>query len=92
MYVTKIDMVHFHYENSYTARTFFSFHTTWNHSNKADQQAVPLIATHINDKPLIMSKQIKIHCRKGFKNVNISNGVLFSERCSGVCKQVFITR
>ena len=48
----KTHMVDF-YKNIYTAR-FFSFHTTWRHSNKAVQQAVPLIATHVNDKALYM--------------------------------------
>ena len=41
----------------YTAHSFFSFHTTWSHSNKALQQAVPLIATNINNKALIMIKK-----------------------------------
>ena len=36
------------------------------HSDKAVQQAVPLIATHINDKTLVMIKKIKMQCRKGF--------------------------
>ena len=66
-----------HYYNVYKACSFFSFHTTWSHSNKAVQQAVPLIATHINELKL----KIKIQCRKGFNNVNISNGLFFSERC-----------
>ena len=76
-YITKIDMVYFHYKNIQTARSSFSFHTTWSHSNKAVQQAVPFIATHINELKL----KIKIQCRKGFNNVNISNGLFFSERC-----------
>ena len=43
-------MVYFlNYKNIY-------FPTTWRHSNMADQQAVPLIATHINDKALINLK------------------------------------
>ena len=33
----------------------FQFHTTWIHSTKAVQQAVPLIATRINDKALLAS-------------------------------------
>ena len=57
-YITKIDMVYFHYKSHwylYSARVlFFSFHTTWRHSNKVVKQAVPLIATHINDKAFIM--------------------------------------
>ena len=56
LYFTKINnpLVYFHYKNIYTLRSFFSFHTTWIHCNNAVQQAVPLIATHINDKALIM--------------------------------------
>ena len=46
-------MVYFHYQNIYTARSFFSLHT----SNKTVQQAVPLIATDINDKALKMNKK-----------------------------------
>ena len=42
---------------------FFSFHTTWRHSNKVVQQVVPLIATHIKDK-----NRLNMRCRKGFKN------------------------
>ena len=48
--ITKFDMVYFHYYNIHTARSSFSFHTTRRHSNKAVQQSVQLIATHINDK------------------------------------------
>ena len=64
-------------EYLYSAFFFFSFHVhrTWSHSNKAVQQAVPLIATHINDKTLVLNK--KLEC-----NVNISNGLFFFERCS----------
>ena len=39
----------FYLKNIYTARSH-----TWRHSNTAVQQAVPLIATHINYKALIM--------------------------------------
>ena len=74
-------MVYFHYKNIYTARSFFSFHTTWSHSNKAVHKTVPLICTPQNDKTLIMiKKEIKMQCWKGFLNVNISNGLLFFER------------
>ena len=76
-------MVYFHYQNIYTARSFFSFHTTWSQSYKAVQQAVPLIATLVNDKALIMIK-IKMQCKKGFKNVKICNVLFFL----GVCKQI----
>ena len=55
-YITKIHMVCFYYKNIYTARASFSFHTPWHHRNKAVQQAVPLIATRINDKALEMIK------------------------------------
>ena len=47
-------MVYFHYYNIYTARSFFSFHV--HRSNKAVQQAVPLIATNMNDRTLKMIK------------------------------------
>ena len=30
----------------------FHVHTTWSHTNKTVQQAVPLIATHINDNDI----------------------------------------
>ena len=53
---------------------FFSFHTTWRHSNKVVQQVVPLIATHINDK-----NRLNMRCRKGFKNDYISKGLFFSQ-------------
>ena len=82
IYITKIDMVYFHFYNIYTACSFFSFHTFWSHSNKAVQHAVPLTATHINDKALIKIEKIKMQYRKGFKNVNISNGLFFFERFS----------
>ena len=52
-------MVCFHYKNIYTA--LFSFLFT---QPEAVQQAVPLIATQINDKALIM--KIKMQCRKCF--------------------------
>ena len=37
-----------------TPRALFSFHMTWHHSNKAVQEAVPLIVTHPNDKAYIL--------------------------------------
>ena len=59
--------------NIYTARYFFY------HSYKA----VPLIATQLNDRALIMiKKQFKMRFRKGFENVNITNGLFFFERYS----------
>ena len=46
-------MVYFYYiKNIYTQHVLFSFH-----SIKAVQQAVPLVATHINDKSLIMIRK-----------------------------------
>ena len=74
LYITKIDLVGFFslLEYLYSA-LFFSFHTTWSHNNKAVQQVVPLIATHINDKALIIIlKKIKLQCKKDFKNVGFS--------------------
>ena len=44
-------------KNINTARSFFFSPQTWLHSNKAVQHAVPLIATHMNDKALIMIKK-----------------------------------
>ena len=44
----------FNMKKNYTARSFFAFHTTWSYSNKAVQQADPLIATHKSDKALKM--------------------------------------
>ena len=38
----------------YTVHSFF--HTARCHSNKSVQEAVPLIATHLKDKALIMIK------------------------------------
>ena len=37
--------------------SFISFLTTWGHSKKVVQQAIPIIATLINDKSFIMIKQ-----------------------------------
>ena len=73
-------MVYFHYYNIHTARSSFSFHTTRRHSNKAVQQSVQLIATHINDKTQILIERSKMQCRKGVKNENISNGLFSFER------------
>ena len=50
----------FQYKNVHTTPSFFFFHTTGSHSNKA----VQLIATHINDTALIMiEKKIKCNVR-----------------------------
>mgnify|MGYP003686513681 CR=1 FL=1 len=51
----------------YLHHAFFPFHITWRHSNKAVQEAVPLIITHPNDKEYLI---LKIFIRKGFKKMN----------------------
>ena len=80
-FITNIDIGYIHHYNIYTARSF-SFQTTWRHRNKAVQQAVPLISTHINVKALTMIKWIKMQFKKGFKNVNISTGLFFFKKRS----------
>ena len=48
---SKIPMAYFYYKNINTrVLFFFPYQTTWRHSNKAGEQAVPLVATHKNDK------------------------------------------
>ena len=47
---SKIPMAYFYYKNINTRVLFFPYQTTWRHSNKAGEQAVPLVATHKNDK------------------------------------------
>ena len=81
IYITKIDMVYFHFYNIYTACSFF-LSTQLSHSNKTVQQAVPLIATHIKDEALILIKKYEMQCWKGFKNADISIGLFFFERFS----------
>ena len=46
--ITKINLVYFDIIFEYLHCAFFiSLHTNWRHSNKAVQEAIPLIVTHI---------------------------------------------
>ena len=65
--------------NICTGHSFFP-HNLILPKNKAVQQTVPFITIYINNMALRMIKKIKMHCIKGFKDVNISHKLFFSEK------------